>query len=218
MERLRIFSDMAGKIGRWSEISGLPPEWFAQELCAGKLLEACTQDDINVVCDGIKTAVGKETEEKDCHRPLFGLASLLPDQTALRTEHDSLGEISVPSYVLYGAQTERSRQNFAVSGLSMGENKPFIQSLGRIKRCAALANKRTEGLDADKADAIIFAAWEMENGVLDGNFPVNWLQGGGGVAMNMNEVIANRASELLGGTRGSGLVHPNDDVNMCHYQ
>ncbi|MCA9502089.1 MAG: class II fumarate hydratase [Spirochaetaceae bacterium] len=131
-----------------------------------------------------------------------------------RTETDSLGEIDVPADRYWGAQTERSRRNFAI-----GEERfprPFLRALGLVKQAAARANAALGVLPAERARVIEAAAEEVVLGRLDEHFPLVVWQTGSGTQTNMNanEVIANRASELLGGPRGSGrLVHPNDDVN-----
>ena len=131
-----------------------------------------------------------------------------------RIERDSFGEIAVPAACLWGAQTQRSLEHFRISG----ERMPLelIRALARVKRAAAMANKALGGLDATVADAIVAAADEVVEGTHDAEFPLVVWQTGSGTQtnMNMNEVLANRASERLGGPRGDGRrVHPNDDVN-----
>lgn len=131
-----------------------------------------------------------------------------------RTEHDTMGTIDVPADRLWGAQTQRSLQHFDISS----ERMPLelIRALVRVKRACAVVNQRMAGLAADKAQAIQAAADEMIAGQWDGEFPLVIWQTGSGTQTNMNanEVLANRASELLGGARGEArLVHPNDDVN-----
>src|SRR6476469_9577920 len=133
---------------------------------------------------------------------------------ATRTEKDTFGPIDVPAERLWGAQTQRSLQNFDISG----ERQPreIIRALVQIKRSSAVANHLLGLLDDRKASAIIAAADEVLRGDHDDEFPlVVWQTGSGTQSnMNVNEVLANRASELLGGERGEGrLVHPNDDVN-----
>ena len=131
-----------------------------------------------------------------------------------RNEHDALGEFSLPADAMYGIATARAAANFTVSGLRMP--RPFIAALGQLKRGAALANKDLELLDPPRADAIAAAAQEVAEGAWDDAFVVDVFQTGSGTSTNMNanEVIANRANELLGGTRGSyAPIHPNDDVN-----
>ncbi|NIM52916.1 MAG: aspartate ammonia-lyase [Gemmatimonadales bacterium] len=133
-----------------------------------------------------------------------------------RLEHDSLGDLPVPSWALYGIQTERARHNFAISGL-----KPmpiFVDAMVWIKRAAALTHKETGRLDARLADAIVQAADEVLGGQYRDQFVVDPYQAGAGTShnMNVNEVLANRANEILGGTRGEYRpVHPNDHVNMA---
>ncbi|MBK0392998.1 class II fumarate hydratase [Ramlibacter algicola] len=131
-----------------------------------------------------------------------------------RTEKDTFGPIEVPAHRLWGAQTQRSLQNFDISG----ERQPreIIRALVQIKRSSAVANHLLGLLDDRKASAIIAAADEVLRGEHDDEFPLVVWQTGSGTQtnMNVNEVLANRASELLGGERGEGrLVHPNDDVN-----
>lgn len=131
-----------------------------------------------------------------------------------RTERDTFGPIEVPADRLWGAQTQRSLQNFDIAGDRMP--RELIDALARIKRASAAVNQRLGLLPADKANAVIAAADEVIAGKHPGEFPlVVWQTGSGTQSnMNMNEVLANRASELLGGERGEArLVHPNDDVN-----
>lgn len=131
-----------------------------------------------------------------------------------RTEKDTFGPIEVPADRLWGAQTQRSLQNFDISG----ERQPreLIRALVQVKRSSAVVNHLLGLLPQDKAGAIVAAADEVLAGQHDGEFPLVVWQTGSGTQtnMNVNEVLANRASELLGGERGEGrLVHPNDDVN-----
>ncbi len=137
-----------------------------------------------------------------------------PATTPTRTERDTLGPIEVPADRLWGAQTQRSLQNFDISG----ERQPreIIHALAQVKRASAVVNQRLGLLDARKAEAIVAAADEVLAGRHADEFPLVVWQTGSGTQtnMNLNEVIANRASELLGGERGEArLVHPNDDVN-----
>ena len=135
-----------------------------------------------------------------------------------RIESDSMGEMEVPRDALYGPQTARAVANFPISGRRMP--REFIAALGMIKQAAAEAHKDAGRLDAKIADAIVRAAGEVIDGNLDEHFPVDVFQTGSGTSSNMNanEVIANRAIQILGGKVGdpdkSGLVHPNDHVNM----
>ena len=131
-----------------------------------------------------------------------------------RVESDSLGPIEVATDRLWGAQTERSRRNFRIGSERMPDE--LIRALALVKKSAAAVNQELDLLDADKAEALIEAADEVLAGKHSDEFPlVVWQTGSGTQSnMNMNEVLANRASELLGGERGSTrLVHPNDDVN-----
>jgi len=133
---------------------------------------------------------------------------------ATRTEKDTFGPIEVPSDKLWGAQTQRSLQNFAISGERMPLS--LLRALALVKKAAALVNQDLGALDNKLGDAIVLACDEVIRGDHDDHFPlVVWQTGSGTQSnMNMNEVVANRASELLGGERGEKrLVHPNDHVN-----
>jgi fumarate hydratase class II len=135
--------------------------------------------------------------------------------TATRTEHDSFGAIEVPADRLWGAQTQRSLEHFAISGERMPEE--LVLALATVKSACAHVNRDLGLLAADKTSAIIAAAEEVLFGRHDHEFPLSVWQTGSGTQtnMNMNEVLANRASELLGGERGpKRRVHPNDDVNL----
>jgi aspartate ammonia-lyase len=135
---------------------------------------------------------------------------------ATRLERDPLGELPVPAHALYGVQTERARRNFAISGLS--PHAAFVESVVHIKRAAALTHRETGRLEARLADAIVQAADEVLAGQHREHFIVDPYQAGAGTShhMNVNEVLANRANELLGGARGTYTpVHPNDHVNMA---
>ena len=132
----------------------------------------------------------------------------------VRMERDTFGEIAVPNAQLWGAQTQRSLQNFRIS--TEKQSPELITALAVIKRAAAEVNLGLGVLDENKAKAIMQAADEIIDGKHPGEFPLAVWQTGSGTQtnMNLNEVIANRASELLGGQRGEArLVHPNDDVN-----
>ncbi|MGS6320136.1 lyase family protein, partial [Enterobacter hormaechei] len=134
--------------------------------------------------------------------------------TMHRREKDSMGAIDVPADKLWGAQTQRSLEHFRISTEKMPVS--LIQALALTKRAAAKVNQDLGLLDADKATAIINAADEVLAGKHPDEFPLAIWQTGSGTQsnMNMNEVLANRASELLGGVRGmERKVHPNDDVN-----
>jgi fumarate hydratase, class II len=142
------------------------------------------------------------------------LEAIMVEQS-FRIEHDSMGEVKVPSDVYYGAQTQRAIENFPISGI--GFPASFIRALGQVKLAAAAANEELGLLDRRIAKAIHQAAQEVVDGKLEGQFVVDIFQTGSGTSTNMNanEVIANRALEILGRPRGSGEVHPNDHVNMC---
>jgi len=132
-----------------------------------------------------------------------------------RLERDTFGEIAVPADRLWGAQTQRSLQHFAISGERMP--RELLHALALVKRAAATVNRDLGLLAAPKADAIVQAADEVLAGRHDGEFPLVVWQTGSGTQtnMNMNEVLANRASQLLGGPVGmQRLVHPNDEVNL----
>jgi fumarate hydratase class II len=141
-----------------------------------------------------------------------------------RTEHDSMGDVQVPARAYYSAQTQRAVENFPISGWLLPP--PLIHALGLVKLAAALANrdlgKLTETgknkLGAEQVEALLSACREVADGKLDGEFPIDVFQTGSGTSsnMNVNEVIANRAIELLGGDRfhQAKPVHPNDHVNM----
>ena len=132
-----------------------------------------------------------------------------------RTERDSLGDVHVPSGALYGAQTQRALQNFQISGLK--PRQAFIWSMATIKRAAAEVNRDLGLLDNERAGAIVQAAQEVIEGKWNDQFVVDPIQAGAGTShnMNTNEVIANRATQMLGGNLGEYRVHPNDHVNMA---
>ena len=135
--------------------------------------------------------------------------------TDSRVEHDSLGDVHVPADALYGAQTQRAIENFQISGLK--PRPAFIWSMAMIKRAAAEVNQELGLLDSERARAIIQAAQEVIEGKWNDQFVVDPFQAGAGTShnMNVNEVIANRATQLMGGKLGEYLVHPNDHVNMA---
>src|SRR5947208_4827155 len=134
-----------------------------------------------------------------------------------RSEEDALGDVEVPADHLWGAQTERSHRNFPIGVDRFRWGRPVIRALGILKKCAALANGELGQLPREKVDLIVRAAQDVIDGKLDGEFPLVVFQTGSGTQTNMNanEVIANRAIQLAGGTVGSkNPVHPNDDVNL----
>ncbi len=131
-----------------------------------------------------------------------------------RIESDSMGQIEVQADRYWGAQTQRSLQNFKIGGHRFG--RPVIRAFGVVKKAAALENQDLGKLDATKTDLIVRAADEVIEGKLDDHFPLVVWQTGSGTQSNMNanEVISNRAIELSGGVMGSKKpIHPNDDVN-----
>ena len=131
-----------------------------------------------------------------------------------RVERDTMGELAVPANAYYGVQTARAIENFPISSMRMPRS--VIRAMGLIKRAAAAVNHSLGLLAQQPAEAIKQAATEVIEGKLDDEFPVDVFQTGSGTSTNMNtnEVISNRATELLGGARGSKLVHPNDHVNL----
>ena len=133
-----------------------------------------------------------------------------------RIEADSIGSLEVPSDAYYGVQSLRAKRNFPITGTSI--HPVMIQNLAKIKKAAAISNSEAQRLPEEKAAAIIYACDEIIAGKLKDQFIVDGIQGGAGTSANMNanEVIANRAIEILGGTKGDyTIVHPNDHVNMA---
>ncbi len=132
-----------------------------------------------------------------------------------RFEKDSMGEVKVPREAYYGAQTQRAVENFPVSGI--GFPPAFIRALAMVKYAAAAANEELGLLEPRIAGAIRQAAKDVMDGKLGGEFVVDIFQTGSGTSTNMNanEVIANRALEILARPRGSKEIHPNDHVNLC---
>ncbi len=132
----------------------------------------------------------------------------------MRIERDSMGEVEVPAAAYYGASTQRAVDNFPISNLRFGRR--FIWALGLVKGSAARVSGPAGHLDVDLAEVIARAADDVRDGSLDDQFVLDIFQTGSGTSTNTNanEVIANRAGELLGGELGSNLVHPNDHVNF----
>ncbi len=130
-----------------------------------------------------------------------------------RIESDSIGSLEIPENVYYGVQTERGCRNFDITGIKM--NGRFIKNIVRIKKAAAIVNAKAGSISESTAEAIVKACNEALSGKFDADFVTDAIQGGAGttVNMNVNEVIANRATELLGGKKGEYLCHPNDHVN-----
>lgn len=134
----------------------------------------------------------------------------------MRLESDSIGEMEVPGEAYYGVQALRANENFPITGNSL--NPDFIKNMARIKRAAAITNMRAGRLKPEIANAIESACNEVVCGMFASEFIVDGIQGGAGTSanMNMNEVIANRAIEMLCGKKGDySIVHPNDHVNMA---
>jgi len=133
----------------------------------------------------------------------------------MRKEKDSMGDMQIPDDAYYGAQTQRAVENFPISGITI--SKSMIQALGKIKRSAAIVNHELGLLDDDRKNAIVQATDEIIEGKLDSQFPVDIYQTGSGTSSNMNcnEILSNRASEIMGGKIGAkDPVHPNDHVNL----
>ena len=134
-----------------------------------------------------------------------------------RIEHDLLGDREVPGAAYYGIHTLRAVENFPITGSTLATCPDLIRALAAIKQAAALANRELGLLDAERCDAIVAACLEIRGGALHDQFVVDQIQGGAGTSTNMNanEVIANRALEILGRARGDyGHLHPNEHVNM----
>jgi len=146
--------------------------------------------------------------------PLYGREAFMNDH--LRVERDSVGELAVPEDAYYGVQSLRGCRNFRITG--QGLHPSFIANIVKIKKAAAIVNSKIGRLDSEKAEAILAACDEILDGRLADAFIVDAVQGGAGTSANMNanEVIANRAIELLGGRKGDySVVHPNDHVNYA---
>jgi len=162
----------------------------------------------------------REAGNRPIEPPVAGIAGAgqqLGESTAMektRIEKDSMGEMEVPAEALYGAQTARALANFPISGWRF--SRPFLRALGMIKEHAARTNLELGLLHRERAMAIMEAAEEVVEGRLDDHFPLDIFQTGSGTSTNMNanEVIANRATQLLGQAPGGRSVHPNDHVNL----
>lgn len=134
-----------------------------------------------------------------------------------RKEHDFLGEKELPDNLYYGIQTTRAIENFNISGIPFSHYPVFIKSLAEVKKACAQTNLEFKWLEKDVAEAIIKACDEIIDGKLIDQFPLDIIQGGAGTSINMNanEVIANRALELLGHKKGEyNIIHPNNHVNL----
>jgi fumarate hydratase class II len=130
-----------------------------------------------------------------------------------RVEKDTMGDVQVPNDKLWGAQTQRSLENFKIGGDHFP--REMIKALGVLKKCAAITNQKLGLLDSKKTELIVKAADEVISGQLDAHFPLVVWQTGSGTQTNMNanEVIANRAMLMMGLKLPSKDIHPNDDVN-----
>ncbi|MHB9094802.1 MAG: lyase family protein, partial [Eubacteriales bacterium] len=136
----------------------------------------------------------------------------------MRTEHDDLGEKSVPGHAYYGIHTVRALENFQVSQTKISDIPFYIRAIGIVKKAAAKANMDLGILESNIGKAILAACDEVISGKLNDQFPSDVFQGGGGTStnMNVNEVIANKALETLGLPKGSyEIIHPNNHINMC---
>ena len=134
----------------------------------------------------------------------------------MRKEHDFLGEIEVPDEAYYGVQTMRAIENFTITGRRLDED--FIKSLAKVKKAAAQANMETGRLDRKIGNALVQAAEEIIDGEMLEHFPVDPIQGGAGTSinMNMNEVLCNRALEIIGEAKGRyDIISPNNHANMA---
>ena len=156
-----------------------------------------------------------DTKDKASDHPVMKDVPIGIDATGQRKEFDSMGDVEVPADRYWGAQTQRSLQHFSIGNDHMP--KAVYHAYGYVKKAAAMVNAKAGRLEQWRADAIIKAADEVIAGKLDENFPLYVWQTGSGTQsnMNVNEVISNRAIQLLGGTLGTQTpVHPNDHVNM----
>ena len=134
----------------------------------------------------------------------------------MRIEKDALGQLEIPDDAYYGIQTVRCTANHAVTQHSFEELPQVIRALAEIKKACAITNEKIGALDSKKAEAICKACDEVIAGKFNNQFPINiWRSHGTGANMNANEVIANRANEILTGHKGYDVVHPNTHVNMC---
>ena len=134
----------------------------------------------------------------------------------MRMEHDLLGDLPVPDDAYYGIQTVRCAANYDVTDRTFNDLPEVIRAVAEVKKACAMTNAQIGALDKSKAAAIEQACDEIIAGKMAGQFPVNvWRSHGTGVNMNVNEVIANRANEILTGHKGYEAVHPNTHVNMC---
>lgn len=151
------------------------------------------------------------------HRHLLALGLVNRNGLAMRLEHDLLGELEVPESAYWGVHTARAVNNFNISGVSIGHYRSFVRALGYIKEASALANHELGELSTDLFEPIRQACIEVRDGKFDSEFVVDAIQGGAGTSTNMNanEVIANRALEIVGNKKGDyQFIHPLNHVNM----
>ncbi len=165
-----------------------------------------------------RSSIEKNVFQKEFNKEVFDMTEPKSQKESAnwRVERDTMGEVRVPADKYWGAQTQRAVENFPVSGWSVPEE--MIKAIAVIKWAAAKANAELGIIPEDIKDAICKAAEEIYQGKLKGNFPVDVFQTGSGTStnMNVNEVIANRANEILGYEKGKKHpVHPNDHVNKC---
>jgi aspartate ammonia-lyase len=142
--------------------------------------------------------------------------TIMPATTS-RREEGALGTRLIPDDIAYGIQTVRANKTFSISGRTIADIEGFVPAIIQIKKAAAIANRRAGELDLAISAAIENAATEQLREISRADYPVDIYHGGGGTAanMNINEVLANLASEILTGRRGSDPVHPNTHVNMA---
>ena len=215
--RLRIFGDTIYTANRWANNYMLDFSGVLHSLLQSRFLQKIDLSSLNRFSQQIKLILSNTTNIN--HLPCkAGIHVFDLPPTGMRQEQDAIGFVDIPAHAHYGIQTVRSLKNFALGTLSVGSNRKFVHAMGLVKQACADANVRIGKLDPVIGNAIAKAASEVIEGIWDHAFPVDQIQGGGGVGMNMNinEVIAIRASEILDGKLGSGLVHPNDHVNMSH--
>lgn len=167
--------------------------------------------DLKLIARSVPSALIKQQQY---HRTMSTITNIDPKE--IRIETDSFGEINVQANKYWGAQTQRSYQNFKIGGQREKMPEPIIKAFGILKKCAAIVNEKLGTLEPEISKAIQQAADEVAAGKLTSHFPLVVFQTGSGTQSNMNanEVISNRAIEILGGVVGSKSVHPNNHVNQ----
>ncbi|BBY46777.1 aspartate ammonia-lyase (plasmid) [Mycolicibacterium arabiense] len=168
---------------------------------------------------GIRTTSSAETPALIClsRRSIHHEFRSFIIQGKIRVEHDLLGDREIPSDAYWGVHTARAVENFPITGIPVGKYTEFIAALAAVKQAAAITNGALGLLSSEQAGAIVQACEEIRTGKLSDQFPVDVIQGGAGTStnMNVNEVVCNRALEILGHTKGDHLLlHPADHVNM----